>query len=174
MGWLERPDVLDWIGGIVEQDPDAEIVLHGVSMGGATVMMAAGEDLPENVKCIVEDCGYSSVWDEFRLQLKNVFGLPAFPLLNAASLVCQVRAGYGFREASSVRQLQKASVPMLFIHGDADTFVPFEMLDVVYEACASAEKEKLVVHGAPHGDAADTDPELYWSTVAAFVGKYVS
>ena len=174
MGWLERSDVLDWIGGIVERDPDAEIVLHGVSMGGATVMMAAGEALPENVKCIIEDCGYSSVWDEFRLQLKNVFGLPAFPLLNAASLVCQVRAGYSFREASSVRQLQKASVPMLFIHGDADTFVPFEMLDVVYEACASAEKEKLVVHGAPHGDAADTDPELYWSTVAAFVGKYVS
>ena len=79
-------------------------------MGGATVMMAAGEDLPDNVKCIVEDCGYSSVWDEFRLQLKNVFGLPTFPLLNAASLMSKTRAGYSFKEASSVKQLQKATV----------------------------------------------------------------
>ena len=174
MGWLERPDVLGWIDSVTGTDPDAEIVLLGVSMGGATVMMAAGEDLPDNVKCIVEDCGYSSVWDEFRLQLKNVFGLPSFPLLNAASLISRLRAGYSFEEASSVDQLKKATVPMLFIHGDADTFVPFSMLDVVYEACASAEKEKLVVHDAAHGAAADTDPELYWDTVTAFVGKYIS
>ena len=173
MGWLERPDVLGWIDSVTGADPDAEIVLLGVSMGGATVMMAAGEDLPDNVKCIVEDCGYSSVWDEFRLQLKNVFGLPAFPLLNAASLACRIRAGYSFQEASSVRQLQKAAVPMLFIHGDADTFVPFSMLDVVYEACASPEKEKLVVRDAAHGAAADTDPELYGDTVTDFVKKYV-
>ena len=174
MGWLERPDVLSWIDSVTGPDRSAEIVLMGVSMGGATVMMAAGEDLPDSVKCIVEDCGYSSVWDEFRLQLKNVFGLPSFPLLNAASLMSKIRAGYSFREASSVRQLQKARIPMLFIHGDADTFVPFSMLDVVYDACASAEKEKLVVHDAAHGAAADTDPELYWDTVTAFVEKYVS
>ena len=174
MGWLERADVLSWINSVTGADPEAEIVLLGVSMGGATVMMASGEDLPDNVKCIVEDCGYSSVWDEFRLQLKNVFGLPAFPLLNAASFVCQIRAGYSFKEASSVSQLEKATVPMLFIHGDADTFVPFSMLDVVYEACASAEKEKLVVHDAAHGAAADTDPELYWNTVTDFVEKNIS
>ena len=174
MGWLERPDVLSWIDSITGPDPEAEIVLMGVSMGGATVMMAAGEDLPDNVKCIVEDCGYSSVWDEFELQLKNVFGLPSFPLLNMASLMCRIRAGYSFKEASSVQQLQKATVPMLFIHGDADTFVPFSMLDVVYDACASAEKEKLVVHEAAHGAAADTDPEAYWETVTAFVKKHVS
>ena len=173
MGWLERPDVLSWIDSVTGPDQEAEIVLMGVSMGGATVMMAAGEDLPDNVKCIVEDCGYSSVWDEFELQLKNVFGLPSFPLLNTASLVSKLRAGYSFEEASSVNQLKKATVPMLFIHGDADTFVPFSMLDVVYNACASAEKEKLVVHEAAHGAAADTDPELYWDTVTAFVGKYI-
>ena len=174
MGWLERPDVLSWIDSITGPDPEAEIVLRGVSMGGATVMMAAGENLSDNVKCIVEDCGYSSVWDEFRLQLKNVFGLPSFPLLNAASLISKLRAGYSFEEASSVNQLKKATVPMLFIHGDADTFVPFSMLDVVYDACASTEKEKLVVHEAAHGAAADTNPELYWDTVTAFIGKYIS
>lgn len=130
MGWLDRLDLLRWIDRIVQDDPEAEILLYGVSMGGAAVMMAAGEDLPGNVKCIVEDCGYSSVWDEFSLQLKSLFHLPSFPLLPVADLVCRLRAGYGLREASAVEQLKKAAVPMLFIHGDRDAFVPYAMLEI--------------------------------------------
>lgn len=175
MGWLERKDIVDWVDALVEQDRSAEIILFGVSMGGATVMMASGEPgLSPNVKCIIEDCGYSSVWDEFAGELDVLFGLPAFPVLDAASLVSQVRAGFGFKEASSVEQLKKASVPMLFIHGEDDTFVPYWMLDVVYEACASPEKERLSIPGAGHGEAAAADPELYWSTVAAFLEKHVN
>ena len=174
MGWLERRDIVAWVNAIVEQDPQARIVLFGVSMGGATVMMAAGEaDLSPNVKCIIEDCGYSSVWDEFAGQLKEMFGLPTFPVLDAASLVAQARAGFGFKEASAVEQLKKTSLPMLFIHGEDDTFVPYAMLDVVYNACASPEKEKLSVPGAGHGGAAGTDPELYWSTVEAFLTRHI-
>ena len=97
MGWLERPDVLAWTDAIIQKDPEAEIILHGVSMGGATVMMASGEDLPDNVRCIVEDCGYSSAWDEFSLQLKNVFHLPAFPVLNAVSIFSKLRRGTPLR-----------------------------------------------------------------------------
>ena len=173
MGWLERLDIVDWVNTLVEQDPDAEIVLYGISMGGATVMMTAGEELPANVKCIIEDCGYSSVWDEFAGQLQEMFHLPTFPVLDSASLVARVRAGFGFKEASAVEQLKKATLPMLFIHGEDDTFVPYAMLDVVYDACASAEKERLSVPGAAHGGAAGTDPELYWSTVERFLEKYV-
>lgn len=174
MGWLERKDIVDWVDALVEQDPDAEIVLFGVSMGGATVMMTAGEaGLSSNVKCIIEDCGYSSVWDEFAGQLEEMFGLPTFPVLDAASLVCQVRAGFGFKEASSVESLKKTAVPMLFIHGEDDTFVPYCMLDVVYEACASRSKERLSIPGAGHGEAAATDPELYWSTVEEFLAKHM-
>ena len=170
MGWGDARDLVGWVADIVEQDPDAKILLFGTSMGGAEVMMASGMDgLAENVRLIVEDCGYTSVWDEFSLQLDNVFGLPSFPILNAADLVCQLRAGYAFEEASAVGSLSQASVPMLFIHGDADEFVPFSMLDECYEACASAVKEKLVVEGAGHGLSASTDPELYWETVDAFI-----
>ncbi|MDE6591251.1 MAG: alpha/beta hydrolase [Oscillospiraceae bacterium] len=173
MGWPERKDIVDWVNTLVEQDPQAEIVLYGISMGGATVMMTAGEELPVNVKCVVEDCGYSSVWDEFAVQLDDLFGLPTFPLLDAASLVAKVRAGYGFKEASAVDQLKKTSLPILFIHGEEDTFVPYSMLDVVYSACASADKEKLSVPGAAHGAASWEDPELYWSTVEAFLNKHM-
>ena len=173
MGWLERRDIVDWVDTLVEQDPEAEIVLYGISMGGATVMMTAGEELPVNVKCVIEDCGYSSVWDEFAGQLEEMFGLPTFPVLDAASLVTQIRAGFGFKEASAVEQLKKASLPILFIHGEDDTFVPYAMLDVVYEACASPEKERLSIPGAGHGGASGTDPELYWSTVEAFLARHM-
>ena len=150
------------------------MVLFGVSMGGARVMMTAGEaDLSPSVKCVIEDCGYTSVWDEFAGQLQEMFGLPTFPVLDAASLVTQIRAGYGFKEASAVEQLKKNVRPMLFIHGEEDTFVPYSMLDVVYSACAGPDKERLSVPGAGHGEASWKDPELYWSTVGAFLDKYM-
>lgn len=175
MGWLERRDIVAWVDTLVEQDSDAEIILFGISMGGATVMMTSGEaDLSPHVKCIIEDCGYSSVWDEFAGELDVLFGLPTFPVLDAASLVSQVRAGFGFKEASSVEQVKKAAVPMLFIHGEDDTFVPYWMLDVVYEACAGPEKQRLSIPGAGHGESAETDPERYWSTVAAFLEQYIN
>lgn len=174
MGWPERRDIVAWVDAIVEQDPQAEVVLFGISMGGATVMMTAGEaDLSPSVKCVIEDCGYTSVWDEFAGQLQEMFGLPTFPVLDAASLVTQIRAGYGFKEASAVEQLKKNVRPMLFIHGEEDTFVPYSMLDVVYSACAGPDKERLSVPGAGHGEASWKDPELYWSTVGAFLDKYM-
>lgn len=170
MGWLERKDVMLWIDEILKKDSKAEIALYGISMGGATVMIVSGEDLPENVKCIIEDCGYSSVWDEFHIQIKSMLKLPSFPLLNVASVVTKVRAGYNFKEASATEQVKKCKVPMLFIHGDADTFVPFSMLDVVYEA-AECEKDKLVVPGASHAMSSAVAPDVYWNTVETFIEK---
>ncbi len=173
MGWPERLDIVDWCAQLTEEDPQAEIVLFGVSMGGATVMMASGEaELPANVKCVVEDCGYTSVWDEFAGQLKELFGLPTFPFLNATSLVARLRAGYGFREASAAAQVAKSVTPTLFIHGDADTFVPYWMLDVVYEA-AACEKEKLVIPGAAHGEASQKDSDTYWRMVEEFLARHM-
>ena len=172
MGWPERLDIVAWIEQIVQADPEARILVFGESMGAATAMNVAGESLPANVKCIIEDCGYTSVWDEFSLQLKDVFGLPSFPLLDVANLVCNVRAGYDFHKASSVEQLKRATVPMLFIHGDQDTFVPYSMLDQNYDACASKVKQKLTIHGATHAKSAQVDPELYWNTVDNFLDEY--
>lgn len=174
MGWHERRDIVKWAASIVQEDAQAEILLYGLSMGAATVMMTSGEeDLPSNVKCIVEDCGYTSVYDEFAGQLKELYGLPPVPILNAFDVVCRIRAGYSVYEASAVEQVKKSHTPTLFIHGSADTFVPFWMLDEVYDA-AACEKEKLVVPGAAHAESAETDPALYWDTVDAFVAGYMS
>ncbi|MBU5361821.1 alpha/beta hydrolase [Enterococcus raffinosus] len=171
-GWAERKDYLQWINRIVKQDPQSEIVLHGVSMGAATVMMTSGEKLPDNVKAFVEDCGYSSANGELSYQLKQMFNLPAFPLIPVTSLVTKVRAGYFFGEADTIKQLNKNKRPMLFIHGDKDDFVPYSMLDEVYNA-TKGPKEKYVVHGAKHAEALSSDPAMYQQKVTAFLQKYV-
>lgn len=172
MGWHDRLDMLQWIDAIIKTDSDAEIVLFGISMGGATVMMTAGEELPPNVKVIVEDCGYASVADVFIYQLDDLFGLPEFPVMQAANTVTNIRAGYDLYEASAVNQIAKSKTPTLFIHGDSDTFVPYEMLDEVYDA-APVEKDKLVIEGAGHGEAEKVNPELYWNTIWDFVEDYM-
>ncbi len=173
MGWLDRLDIIQWIDGVIlKKDPDARIILHGVSMGAATVMMTTGERLPRNVCAAIEDCGYTSVWDEFTLQLKKVFGLPQFPIMHIANSMAKRRAGYSFKEASSVEQVKKSKTPTLFIHGDKDTFVPFFMLDEVYGA-ASCDKERLVIHGAQHAEAMVLEPALYWKAAQEFIEKYL-
>ncbi|MGM0172697.1 alpha/beta hydrolase [Enterococcus sp. DIV0800] len=171
-GWPERKDYLQWIDRIVKGDSQSEIVLHGVSMGAATVMMTSGEKLPENVKAFVEDCGYSSAKDELSYQLKDMFNLPAFPLIPVTSLITKIRAGYFFGEANAVKQLHNNTKPMLFIHGDKDAFVPFSMLDTVYEA-TKGPKEKYVVHGAKHAEALSTDPAMYQEKVTEFLETYM-
>ena len=107
MGWHDRLDIIDWTNYIINKNPNSKIILHGVSMGAATVMMSTGEELPVNVKVAIEDCGYTSIWDEFEMRLKILYNLPAFPALNAASAVCKIiRAGYILEEGSCVEQVK--------------------------------------------------------------------
>ncbi|WP_430604494.1 X-Pro dipeptidyl-peptidase [Enterococcus sp. DIV1368b] len=172
-GWHERKDYVKWIDQVLETNGQSEeIVLYGISMGAATVMMTSGEPLPTNVKAIIEDCGYSSVNEELAYQLNELFSLPPFPLIQVTSLMTKIRAGYFFGEADAIKQLEKNQLPMLFIHGDADTFVPYEMLDKVYQA-TNGPKEKYIVPGAEHAKAYSIDPENYQKTVSSFLEKYV-
>lgn len=176
MGWLERRDLMGWISLITASDPDARILLQGVSMGAATVMMTTGEpDLPRNVVAGIEDCGYTSVWDQFLFNAKHMYHLPSrrlgVPVVSLMSAVSRRRAGYGFREASCVASLRRTIIPMMFIHGAADTFVDPGFLDRDIAACAGPDRERLLVPGAGHAMSASTDPELYWSRVTAFVER---
>ena len=173
MGWDDRLDIINWINIIIEDNPNSEIILHGTSMGAATVLSASGENLPSNVKAIVADCGYTSVWNEFSYQLKQLFNLDAFPVMNLSNIVTQIKAGYSLKDASAIEQVKKSKTPILFIHGDKDTFVPYYMMDELYNA-TSSEKEKLTVEGAEHANADLVNPELYWNTINTFLQKYVN
>lgn len=160
MGWLERLDGLLWLQRIIERvGEDAKIIVHGISMGGATAMMMCGEKLPPQVRFVVEDCGYTSVRDELAWQLNTRYHVPLFPSLYAGNVVCRLVAGYGFWEASSVEQLEKATLPMLFIHGEKDAFVPYYMSALLLEASAAPQKELVSVPGARHLEAWVKDTE---------------
>ncbi|MBQ6081659.1 MAG: alpha/beta hydrolase [Bacteroidales bacterium] len=171
MGWLDRLDLEKWIDVAHNIFNDDFMVLHGVSMGAATVMMASGDPLPEYVRCFVEDCGYSSVWDQFKTNLHDSFHLPPFPILNSASIVCKSRYGWGFKEASSVKQLAKCDRPMYFIHGDADDFVPFEHLWKNFAAKTHGYKEYWAVPGAVHANSYAKYPEEYKARVKDFLNR---
>ncbi|MBQ4118825.1 MAG: alpha/beta hydrolase [Clostridia bacterium] len=168
MGWPERKDNLLWINEIIKLNSKAKIGLFGVSMGGATVINLAGEALPEQVVLAIEDCGYSSVYEQFSVQMKSIFNLPAFPLLDIASLVAYAKSGVNLLEADCTKQAAKIKVPTLFIHGSEDKFVPYEMLDKLYNA-ANCKKEKLVIEGAGHAGSSSRNPQLYWTTVVRFI-----
>lgn len=172
MGWDDRLDILDWIDYIVRQIPDSKIIIHGVSMGAATVMMTLGENLPSNVKCAIEDCGYTSVWDIFDYQIKNVTKIPKSMLIYSVDMVTRLRSKYDFKDASSVEQLKKSSTPTLFIHGEKDTFVPYYMLDAVFQA-AKGDKEKVSIPDAIHARSCCVNPQLYWGSIKNFVKRYI-
>ncbi|KHF37620.1 alpha/beta hydrolase [Paenibacillus sp. FSL M7-1455] len=173
-GWHDRRDVVQWIRYILERSgPDMQITLHGVSMGGATVLMASGEQLPDQVKCIVSDCAYTSIKDILTYQLKQMYKLPPFPLLPVTSLVCKLRAGYFFGEGSALKQVAKTRLPILFIHGDKDAFVPFPMVHRL-AAAAGGETDLYVVPAAVHANAYFVDKKEYAYRISRFVERYLS
>lgn len=173
MGWLDRKDVMQWIDTAPDFFGDSlQTVVHGISMGAATTMMVSGERLPDYVKCFIEDCGYTSVWDQFGKELKEQFGLPEFPLLYTASWFCQLQYRWNFKEASAIAQVARCRLPMLFIHGDKDDFVPTWMVYKLYDA-KPRPKELWIVPETDHAHSYRNYPEAYTRHVEAFTGKYI-
>lgn len=167
MGALESRDVFDWAKKISDENPDAKIILHGVSMGAATVMMTAALE-PKNLCAVVEDCGYTSAYEMFAAQLKKIFGLPEYPVMPCANIVCKIHTGVKISDAAPIEVVDKIKVPVLFIHGDDDGLVPFEMVDRLFDK-ATAPKEKFVVEGAGHADAKRKNPAAYFDKVFNFL-----
>lgn len=173
MGWRDRLDVMQWMHVANQIYGDStQMAVHGISMGAATTMMISGMPQPEFVKCFVEDCGYTSVWDEFSYQLKEDFGLPEFPLMYTTNWLCQLKYGWNFKEASALKQVAKCHLPMLFIHGDADTYVPTWMVYKLYDA-KPEPKELWIVPGATHAMSYKDDTKEYVIKVKQFVDKYI-
>ena len=170
MGWLDKEDLKCWINLIIEENKNAEIILHGSSMGAATVLMASGDELPANVKKIIADSGYTSVWDIFASEAKARFNLPEFPVLNMFQIVANRKAKYDIKEASSLEQVKKSKTPILFIHGDKDDFVPEYMCEKLYDA-TNCKKEKLIIHGAGHTDGKYREPEKYYNTIFDWISR---
>lgn len=171
MGWLDKEDIKLWINLIISNDSEAQIVLHGVSMGAAAAMMTAGDDIPSNIKAIIEDCGYTSVKDIFSSELKQRFNLPAFPIIDFMAFVTYIHAGYNIFGASSVNQISKSNVPLLVIHGSLDNFAPVEMAYQIHESANNSDL--LIVEGAGHNEARFLQPETYYNKLWKFLDKHL-
>lgn len=175
-GWPERYDVRKWAEKIVTKNgPHSQIVIFGVSMGGATTMMTSGIQLPHQVKALIEDCGYTSLNDELNYEAGNLYNIPRAiraPLIGALSLINRVKNGFYTYQASSTAMLAHNHRPILFIHGGNDTFVPTRMVYRNY-AATKGPRELWVVKGAKHAASYEKEPGLYPQRVERFLNRYV-
>lgn len=170
-GIKERFDALAWVKYAVERfGAETQIFLTGVSMGASTVLMASDLDLPENVRGIVADCGYTSPAAILR-NTARARHIPAFLAMPVLRLAAKWVGHFDLDEASAVESVKHTKIPILFIHGEEDTFVPYPMVFELYDACAS-EKMLLTVPGAGHGLSYTTATKRYNDVVNEFLDKY--
>ncbi|MGM9937264.1 MAG: alpha/beta hydrolase [Candidatus Ornithomonoglobus sp.] len=170
LGALDRYDILQWIHYVVSTiDRQAEIWLHGISTGASTILFVSEFRLPDNVKGVIADCAFTSSWEVLNHIFGNKYGVNMRPVLKLTSLICKRRVGYRFEDINTVEILKNSTLPMLFIHGSEDNFVPVAMSRRNYEACASDKKELLIMDGACHAESFYKNPELYEKAVMEFI-----
>ena len=174
-GFYESKDCLLWLNWLIEKfGKDIQIILEGVSMGSATVMMMSGNpNLPKNVKFTVADCGYTTCQAQFEHCMKNLLHLPKYPILPFADFFNKVINGYNFIDSNPIESVSNAQVPILFIHGGSDDFVPTYMAHQLYAACTT-DKDLLIVDGAAHAESYKRDSAAYEAKVKEFVDKYIT
>lgn len=174
-GYNEHLDVKKWIDYVLSRFGDSsKIILHGVSMGASTVMLFTDEELPPQVKGIIEDAGYTSAFEQFMHNLEEKNIIIKKPLIYTVDLLTRLIAGYSFYDCDTKNTLGKLTLPMLFIHGEKDTYVPVEMVYDNFSNSASKDKDILIVEGAGHADSYYTNPELYEKNVKNFIEKVLS
>ncbi len=171
-GMMERHDCLAWVRFVNEYLIDTlPIYLAGVSMGATSVMMASELDLPPNVHGVIADCGFTSPYAIWKHVVENNLRLYYGFFGRLADDLCKKHIHMSPRDVSAADALSHTTLPVLFIHGTDDHFVPVTMTYENYKACAS-EKRLLVVPGADHGMSHFTDPTAYRETVKAFWADY--
>lgn len=172
-GWSDRLDYQAWVNQVITTlGDDVEIVLMGISMGAATVMAATGEGLPDNVKAVVADSGFQSVYKMAKHIVRTQYHLPTFPLVQIADRISQLKTGTRWVEENIGEQLQKSDIPVLLIHGEQDEVVPVKDVDVLYRAL-QGPKQRYVDPTANHVQAYSNDSERYWQTVSDFLEEHV-
>ena len=173
MGERESTDLIRWLEWLKRHDPEAEAMVLGVSLGAATALMAIGKGLPDMVKCIVSDCAYSSLREEYADKIDKAYhGVNPDLLLGIGDLSLRARFGFSLDDIDLRRVLANNTLPVLYIHGDADDFNPYWMHFELLQADDCADKAFLNVHGARHARNVYMEPERYWQTLFAFCDRH--
>ena len=168
-GIKEHKDCLTWLEEAIRHfGPDVKIILTGISMGAATVMMAAGRELPKNVIGVLADCGYSSAREIIQVVIRQMH-LPPKPVYPFVKLAAKLIGGFDLEETSPMEAMKNCRVPVIFFHGETDDFVPCDMSRALYEACA-ARKKLVTIPNAGHGLSYPVAPETYLDAMREFFG----
>ena len=167
MGILDKNDLLEWSRKIINANSNANIILYGVSMGGASVLMASSEK-QKGIRAVISDCSFCTVNQIFSYNLWHSFHIPPYPILNFTSLLCKIKGGYFFEEASVIKSIKKSQYPILLCHGLGDSFVPPSSLKKLYKN-ANSEVKAFVVRKAGHGVSSIVAKEEYWKRVFDFI-----
>lgn len=172
-GVRERRDALTWIDFHNRTHGMDNVYLGGMSMGASTILFAAGEELPPNVRGITADCGFSSPAEILSHIIKRDFHLPPKLVLPLMEVWARILGGFSFYECSTRDSLSRCKIPVLFIHGRADTFVPCCMSQIGYDAC-TGDRELILVDGAEHGRSYLHEPERLRGALASFFKRNLS
>ncbi len=173
-GYHEYTDSLKWLDFLIDKfGSDIQIILHGISMGCATVtMMSGAKSLPENVKFTVADCGYTSAYDEILHNFKSLH-VPPRPLIDIMNFFNKRVSGYDLKDAAPLTFVKNTKVPILFIHGGNDDFVPTQMVYSLYDACGSNYKDLLIVDEAEHAKSYPINSQAYENKITQFADKFL-
>lgn len=179
MGWKDRLDVIQWIDVVNEKFLGADgqplpVILHGISMGGSTVMMASGEPMPANVKGIINENGFQSAEVEFIHEINTKLHLPGFPFFQAANFAAKCFLGWAFTDADAIKMVKKSVLPIFIIHGNCDERVPVSNGKNLFAAKEQGYKEIWIVPGGDHITTVKQYPEEYVKRVGDFIQKALS
>ena len=167
-GYKECRDVPVWVDFVVNNiDPDAKIIITGISMGAATVMMAASRPLHQNVVGVLADCGYTSSKEIIKKVLGDI-KLPVKIVYPFVRLGAIIYGGFDPDGYSPIESMRKCTLPIIFYHGDADGFVPCYMSEQNFAACTSKQKKLVITKGAGHGLCFPCDEQTYLDELGSF------
>ena len=167
-GINEKRDCISWIEHAISRfGSDVKLIITGISMGAATVMMAAGEELPKNVVCVLADCGYSSAREIIKKVIAEM-KLPADAVYPFVRIGARLFGHFSLEETSPMEAVKRTSIPIIFIHGDTDAFVPYDMSVRLYNACSSEHKRMVTINDAGHGLAYPVDRAGYLDALRDF------
>lgn len=174
MGYLDRLDIKKWVETTINIFGNkCQIILFGVSMGGAAVCMSAAELLPSNVKCVIADSAYDSAYSQFAYVLRKRTLLREFPVIKIANKCAKLFGKYSLREASTIKHVAKSKLPILFIHGSKDGFVPAYMSHNLFHTLRPEMREIYISNGSDHMTSYHDNPKEYSEIVDKWLDRWV-
>jgi len=166
-GYYEKYDLDRWVNWVIERNGPCQVIgIHGQSMGGSTVLEYAA--INRHVKFIIAECPYSDMKELLKHQIRRKHHLPVYPLILFIDMMLAGRAGFRMRDVSPIRAVRESSIPIMFIHGKEDDFVPARMSEEMYRV-KKGPRKLLLVDDAKHTDALASNRELYIKEVMSFI-----